>query len=132
VEERTPLARKININNHYNGEFLEPWGQRSQRGYGLEVLERFVREVATVEFGGPGSERTKRIEAARKLSYNDVSSDRQTVAAVQAMEAILAKHVSGVPNCIVEIDHKLGGLVLLAPGRAEPEVLYSGRVNTSR
>jgi predicted dehydrogenase len=132
VEGRTPMQRKININNHYNGEFLEPWGQRSQRGYGLEVLERFVREVATVEFGGPESERSKRLEAARMLAYNDVSSDRQTVAAVQAMEAILAKHVSGVPNCIVEIDHKLGGLVLLAPGRAEPEVLYSGRVNTSR
>ena len=32
-------------------------------------------------------------------------------------------------NCVVEIDHKLGGLVLLAPGKAEPEVLYGGRVN---
>ncbi len=132
VEGRTPMQRKININNHYNGEFLEPWGQRSQRGYGIEVLERFVREVATVEFGGPSSERINRLEAARKLDYNDVSSDRQTVAAVQAMEAILAKHVAGTPNCVVEIDHKLGGLVLLAPGRAEPEVLYSGRVNPSR
>ncbi len=131
VEGRTPMQRKININNHYNGEFLEPWGQRSQRGYGIEVLERFVREVATVEFGGPSSERTKRLEAARKLAYNDVSSDRQTVAAVQAMEAILARHVAGVPNCVVEIDQKLGGLVLLAPGKSEPEVLYSGRVNPS-
>ena len=132
VEGRTPVQRKININNHYNGEFLEPWDQRSQRGYGIEVLERFVREVATVEFGGPDSARTKRLEAARKLAYNDVSSDRQTVAAVQAMEAILAKHVAGVPNCVVEIDHKLGGLVLLAPGKAEPEVLYAGSVNDSR
>ena len=52
VEGRTPLARKISINNHYNGEFLEPWGERSQRGYGIEVLERFAREVAEVEFGG--------------------------------------------------------------------------------
>jgi D-galacturonate reductase len=132
VEGKTPLARKININNHYNGTFLEPWGERSQRGYGIEVLERFVREVATVEFGGPQGERSKRLEAARKLAYNDVSSDRQTVAAVQAMEAILAKHVAGVPNCVVEIDHKLGGLVLLAPGNAKAEVLYSGRVNPSR
>jgi predicted dehydrogenase len=129
VEGRTPLARKININNHYNGMFLEPWGERSQRGYGVEVLERFVREVATVEFGGPASERPVRLERARDLAYNDVSADRQVVAAVQAMEAILAKHVAGVPNCVVEIDHKLGGLVLLAPGQAEPEVLYSGRVN---
>ena len=47
------LDRKITINNHYNGTFLEPWGERSQRGYGIEVLERFVGEVAEVEFGGP-------------------------------------------------------------------------------
>jgi len=130
VEDRTPLARKININNHYNGTFLEPWGERSQRGYGVEVLERFVREVSTVEFGGPTDKRNMRLEAAHTLAYNDVSADRQVVAAVQAMEAILAKHVAGVPNCVVEIDHQLGGLVLLAPGRAEPEVLYSGRVNS--
>ncbi|HEY2412871.1 MAG TPA: Gfo/Idh/MocA family oxidoreductase [Pirellulaceae bacterium] len=128
VEDRTPFQRKININNHYNGVFLEPWGQRSQRGYGLEVLERFAREVATVEFGGPANERPTRLEDARKLTYNDVSSDRQTVAAVQAMEAILAKHVAGTPNCIVEIDHPLGGLVLLAPGCEKPEILYGGRV----
>src|ERR1700712_2282696 len=105
------------MNNHYNGTFLEPWGERSQRGYGIEVLERFAREVANVEFGGPAIERSTRLEAARKLNYNDLSADRQTVAAVQAMEAILAKHVAGTPNCVVEIDHPLGGLVLLAPGK---------------
>jgi D-galacturonate reductase len=129
VEGRTPLARKVHINNHYNGTFLEPWGERSQRGYGVEVLERFVREVATVEFGGPAGERPARLAAARQLTYNDVSADRQVVAAVQAMEAILARHAAGVPNCIVQVDHPRGGLVLLAPGRAEVEVLYSGRVN---
>jgi len=91
VEDRTPFKRKININNHYNGQFLEPWGERSQRGYGVEVLERFVREVAAVEFGGPDSERPARLAAAQKLNYNDLSADRQVVAAVQAMEAILAK-----------------------------------------
>jgi predicted dehydrogenase len=128
VEGRTPFARKININNHYNGTFLEPWGERSQRGYGIEVLERFVREVATVEFGGPAGERAARLNAARKLAYNDVSTDRQVVAAVQAMEAILARHAAGTPNCVVEVDHKLGGLVLLTPGKSEPEVLYHGIV----
>jgi hypothetical protein len=60
VEGRTPLVRKITLNNHYNGTFLEPWGERSQRGYGIEVLQRFVREVATVEFGGPPRERPAR------------------------------------------------------------------------
>lgn len=128
IEGRTPLQRKINLNNHYNGQFLEPWGQRSQRGYGVEVLERFVREVALVEFGGPPAERRQRLEAARRLSYNDLSADRQVVAAVQAMEAILARHAAGQPNCVVEVDHPQGGLVLLPPGRAEAEVLYAGRV----
>src|SRR4029434_9953411 len=72
VEERTPLLRKININNHYNGQFLDPGGERSQRGYGIEVLERFVREVATVEFGGPAAEKPARLETAQKLTYNDI------------------------------------------------------------
>jgi predicted dehydrogenase len=129
VEGRTPLARKVHINNHYNGTFLEPWGERSQRGYGIEVLDRFVREVATVEFGGPASERPARLSAARQLAYNDLAADRQVVAAVQAMEAILARHAAGTPNCIVQVDHPRGGLVLLAPGRAEVEVLYAGNVN---
>ena len=129
VEGRTPCERKIHINNHYNGTFLEPWGERSQRGYGVEVLERFVREVATVEFGGPPGERSVRLAAARQLAYNDVSGDRQVVAAVQAMEAILAKHAAGTPNCVVEVDHPRGGLVLLPPGKAEAEVLYEGRVS---
>jgi predicted dehydrogenase len=132
VEGRTPIERKITINNHYNGTFLEPWGQRSQRGYGIEVLERFVREVATVEFGGPAEGRAARLAAARKLDYNDLAADRQTVAAVEAMEAILARHAAGKPNCVVEVDHPRGGLVLWEPGRAEPEVLYAGRVGGQR
>ncbi len=128
VEGRTPFTRKVNINNHYNGSFLEPWGERSQRGYGIEVLERFVREVARVEYGGTPAERPERLHAARGLAYNDISADRQTVAAVQAMEAILAKHAAGTPNCVVEVDHPLGGLVLLTPGSSQPEVLYTGKV----
>jgi predicted dehydrogenase len=104
IEGRTPLERKITMNNHYNGTFLEPWGARAQRGYGIEVLERFAREVAMVEFGGPPEERDKRLTAARALAYNDLSADRQTVAAVQAMEAILARHAAGEPDCVVRVD----------------------------
>ena len=128
IEGRTPLERKITMNNHYNGTFLEPWGARSQRGYGVEVLERFAREVADVEFGGPSSERAQRLEAARSLHYNDLAADRQTVAAVQAMEAILARHAAGEPDCFVRVNDKLGGLTLYAPGLSGPEVLYSGEV----
>jgi predicted dehydrogenase len=132
IEGSTPFKRKTTMNNHYNGTFVEPWGARSQRGYGIEVIERFARELAFVEHGGSASDRTSRLEQVRKLSYNDLAADRQTVAAVQAMEAILAKHVAGTPNCVVEIDHKAGGLVLLKPGSNEQEVLYSGRVNAAR
>ncbi len=128
IEDKTPHEIKISMNNHYNGTFLEPWGERSQRGYGIEVLERFVREVATVEFGGPPGERQQRLEAARRLAYNDVSADRQTVAAVQANEAILARHADGVPDCVVYVNHESGGLVLFRPGCAEPEVLYAAGV----
>jgi D-galacturonate reductase len=129
VEGSTPLKRKITLNNHYSATFTEPWGEVTQRGYGVETIERFVRELAFVEFGGASSERSQRLEAMRQLAYNDVTADRQTVAAVQSMEAILAKHAAGQPNCIVEVDHPAGGLVLLAPGSAAPEVLYSGKVN---
>jgi predicted dehydrogenase len=128
VEGRTPIERKITMNNHYNGTFLEPWGQRSQRGYGVEVLERFVAEVAAVEFGGPAERRAERLAAARSLGYNDLLADRQVVAAVQAMEAILQRHADGTPNCTVTVNDPRGGLVLWAPGSGAPEVLYAPRV----
>ncbi len=128
IEDQTPFNLKISMNNHYNGSFVEPWGERSQRGYGIEVIDRFAREVATVEFGGPSGERGQRLAAARKLSYNDVSADRQVVAAVEAMEAILARHAAGQPNAVVDVDAPEGGLVLRLPGVKEPQVLYEGRV----
>lgn len=104
VEGLTPHRMKITMNNHYNGSFVEPWGERSQRGYGVEVIERFAREVATVEFGGPVSERTQRLNSARQLAYADLSADRQVVAAVQAMEMILEQHAAGNPDCVVRYD----------------------------
>jgi predicted dehydrogenase len=128
VEGRTPTEFKTTINTHYNGTFLEPWNDRSQRGYGIEVLERFVREVAEVEFGGPPAERDQRLAAARQLTYNDLSADRQVVAAVQAMEAILARHASGTPNCVVTVNEERGGLVLSVPGSTRFEVLYGPKV----
>jgi predicted dehydrogenase len=131
IEGSTPTKRKITMNNHYNGTFLEPWGERSQRGYGVEVLERFAREVAKVEFGGPDSERAGRLEAARALTYNDLSADRQVVAAVQAMEAILARHAQGKPDCVVCLDRPEGGLVLFEPASHQPHVLYHPRVAPS-
>jgi D-galacturonate reductase len=128
VEGQTPISLKTTMNNHYNGSFLEPWGQRSQRGYGIEVIERFARELAYVEYAGDAQDRPKRLEEIQALGYNDLAADRQTVAAVQALEAILERQSAGEPDCVVRVNDRLGGLVLYRPGSAEPTILYSGEV----
>lgn len=128
IEGRTPGELKITPNHHYNGIFVEPWGEPSQRGYGVEILRRFFEEVAFVEYGGPPALRDDRLARMHALAYNDLSHDRNCVAIVQAMEAILAKHAAGQPGCLVEVNTGQCGLVLRAPGRAEPEVLYSRQV----
>ncbi|HEX4608418.1 MAG TPA: Gfo/Idh/MocA family oxidoreductase, partial [Urbifossiella sp.] len=128
VEGRTPHDLKNTPNYHYNGTFLEPWGERSQRGYGIEVIERFFREVATVEFGGPPEGRSERLKAMRSLAYNDLSADRNVVAIVQASEAILKLAAAGRPGCVVKVNRPEGGLVLYEPGNPAPAILYAGRV----
>jgi predicted dehydrogenase len=128
VEGKTPGELKITPNHHYNGTFLEPWGSRSQRGYGVEVLRRFFEEVAFVEFGGPPGERPARLEQMRGLAYADLSADRNTVATVQALEAILGHHAAGHPDGVVTVNGPEGGLVLRLPGRLAPEVLYGRHV----
>jgi len=106
----------------------DQWRRVGGYGFPVEVIERFAREVAFVEFAGPAVQREGRLEQIRSLTYNDVSADRQVVAAVQAMEAILARHAAGVPNCVVNVNDAAGGLVLYPPGSAEREVLYEGEV----
>jgi predicted dehydrogenase len=128
VEGQTPVTMKYTPNHHYNAGFLEPWGERSQRGYGVEVLRRFFEEVAELEFGGPAGEREQRLHRMRSLAYDDVSADRPTVAVVQALEAILQRHAAGQPGCVVMVNDPLGGLVLKVPGQAEPVVLYPDAV----
>jgi predicted dehydrogenase len=127
IEGRTPNELKITPNHHYNGTFLEPWNERSQRGYGIEILRRFFEEVAFVESGGPSGERRERLERMRSLAYNDLSADRNTVAVVQALEAILERHACGQPGSIVEVNSSQGGLVLRVPGHSEPVELYPHR-----
>jgi len=128
IEGKTPLEYKITPNHHYNATFLEPWGERTQRGYGIEAIERFFHEVAYVEFGGPKSQRDQRLAEMRGLAYNDLSADRNTVAVVQALEAILARHAQGEPEGVVFVNHPRGGLVLAIPGKQDLEVLYEPRV----
>jgi predicted dehydrogenase len=109
IEEKTPHELKNTPNYHYNASFLEPWNERSQRGYGLEVIEQFLREVAYVEYGTEGG-RTDRLQQMRSLRYNDLSADRNCVAIVQAMEAILSRQAMGDPGCLVEVSEE--GLIL--------------------
>ena len=128
IEGKTPLEFKTTLNNHYSTTFLEPWGERTRRGYGIEAIDRFVREVAYVEFGGKPQDRGVRLEEMRSLPYNDLASDRQVVAAVQALETILERQYQGIPDCVVRVNGPDGGLVLYRPGVAEREVLYSAPV----
>jgi predicted dehydrogenase len=104
VDQLTPLKLKNTINTHYNATFLEPWNERSQRGYGIEVIERFARETAFVEFGGPAAERTQRLAQIRSLHYADLAADRQVVAAVEAMERILDAQAAGSPDRVARFD----------------------------
>jgi predicted dehydrogenase len=124
VEGKTPTILKTTMNTHYNGTFIEPWGERTQRGYGVEVLRRFVEEVAYVEFGGAPEERGDRVAEMSALRYNDLAADRQVVAAIQAMEAILACAADGTPDGVARLSAE-GGLTLHLPGQLEPIVLHS-------
>jgi predicted dehydrogenase len=128
VEGRSPEEIKVTPNHHYSAKFLEPWGERSHRGYGIEILRRFFEEVAFVEFAGPPVGRSDRLQQMRALTYNDLSADRNTVAVVQALEAILARHASGQVGSMVEVNGPQGGLVLRVPGNSQPELLYAARV----
>jgi hypothetical protein len=125
IEGKTPLTFKTTINTHYNGIFVEPWGERSQRGYGLEAPRRFVEEVAYVEFGGAAGGREARLNEMRGLRYNDLAADRQVVSAVQAMEAILDRAAHGDPDGVVRIESS-GRMTLHLPGRQDDIVLYPG------
>ncbi len=127
IEGKTPNELKYTPNHHYNGTFVEPWGERSQRGYGIEILRRFFEEVAHVEHGGPSALRSARLQAMRDLTYNDLSADRNCVAIVQAMEAILKRHAEGDPGAIVEVNGERGGLVITTR-KGESDILYKNRV----
>ncbi|MEO2091822.1 MAG: Gfo/Idh/MocA family oxidoreductase [Gemmataceae bacterium] len=128
VEGRTPHDLKNTPNHHYNGAFLEPWGGRTVRGYGVEVIERFFHEVAHVEFGGPEHGRSERLQEMRALRYNDLTADRNVVAAVQSLEAILKAQADGHPGAVVKVNGPAGELGLYKPGCPAPDVLYAGKV----
>ena len=84
--------------------------------------------MAFVEFAGPALIRDERLQSMKDLSYNDLSADRNTVAIVQAMEAILSEHVLGNPGAQVLVNGPDGGLVLYRPGKSEHLILHASKV----
>ena len=73
-------------------------------------------------FGEKANE-PQRYDEIRALAYNDLAADWQTVAAVQALEAILEQHAAGYPDCVVRVGDSAGKLVLYRPGDSKPYVL---------
>ncbi len=116
------------MNNHYNGTFLEPWGERARAATASRCSSGSCAKWPSSNSAARPQRRPARLEAARRLAYNDLSADRQTVAAVQAMEAILARHAAGMPDAVAYVNHQAGGLVLFSPGNNAAEVLYADRV----
>lgn len=124
IEGMTPHQIKETPNHHYNAELLEPWNERRRRGYGLEVVQRFLEDVAHLEFGGPDSSKMDRLAELKKQSWCDLSADRNTVAIVQSMEAILESHSQGKPGATAFINTDEGGIVLRLPGESGATVIY--------
>jgi predicted dehydrogenase len=127
VEGLSPHVVKNTPNHHYNAAFVEPWGERANRGYGIEVIERFFREVAFVEFGRAGG-RAERLQQMNDLAYNDIRADRNTVAIVQALEALLIAQAEGHPDSVVKVNTPSAGLHLFRPGISQAVPLYQSHV----
>ncbi|MFL5330548.1 MAG: Gfo/Idh/MocA family protein [Gemmataceae bacterium] len=122
VEDQLSPPVRLTPNNHYSASVLEPWDVRGHRGYGLEAVERFFSEVAYVEFGGAATSRHERRREMSQLIHNDLSADRNVVAAVMACEAILQDQLVGFPGSMVV--NRPDGVVLLRAGNPAEVSLY--------
>ncbi len=124
IEDKTPLDIKETPNHHYNAENLEPWGPKVRRGYGLEVIERFIIECSMVFQAASPESKLLRLTDVRAMGHAALESDLNVVAIVQSMEALLAAHSGGKPGGIVVVNGDAGGLVMHLPGSDEPVILY--------
>ena len=87
-----------------------------------------MKEIAFVEHGGVDDERESRYRTVCDLTYNDIRAERNCVAVVQALEAILSDAALGKFGSIAFVNHEIGGLVLFRQGSAEPVVCYRNLV----
>jgi hypothetical protein len=58
------------------------------------------------------------------MGHGALEADRNVVAIVQSMEALLSAHAAGMPGGIVVVNGGAGGLVMHLPGSVVPVVLY--------
>ena len=117
-------------------ELLEVVTQNDKRRFAFDPTGTLIRANQghstsvdlRLEPAEPPALRAQRLEEMRALTYDDLSADRNVVAVVQALEAILRQHAAGRPGCVVTVNGERGGLVLAEPGRGDAVVLYPGRV----
>ncbi|MEZ6140145.1 MAG: Gfo/Idh/MocA family oxidoreductase [Zavarzinella sp.] len=110
VVGKTPELLKETPNHHYNALLTEPWNETTQRGYGIEVIERFFQELAFVEFAEE-KDRKARYDEIAQLEYNDIRSDRNSVAVVQCLEVILATYASEGEWTVCEFNNSSGSVI---------------------
>ena len=91
-------------------------------------IERILHEVAFVEHGGPDSGRESRYRTVSAMTYNDIRAERNCVAVVQALEAILSDAAIGKHGSVGFVNHDLGGLVLCRSGSSDAKVCYRNQV----
>ena len=115
IEGRTPGEVKATPNHHYNAELMEPWGETTRRGYGVEAVRRCLEEIALTPEGCPAPIRP----------YNAIEHDRVVVAVVQSLEWLLGRLRAGFVGAWVEADHVANALVG-HNGVGGAEVLNSG------
>ena len=131
VDRRGPNARRVQDTRRTTITTARFWSRGANAASAatvLEVIRRFFEEVAYVEFGGPPDGRGERLRQMSALAYNDLSADRQRVAAVQAMEAILRRHADGRPGCVVDGQRAGRRAGAVGAGRGGADVLYEPAV----
>ena len=124
IEGRTPTVLKTTLNNHYNGTFLEPWGDRSQRGYGIEVLDGSSGRSPTSNSAALPERRHDRAGGNARASLQRSrgrSPGRGRRAGDGGDSGPRRRRARRTASCAFRLT---GAMTLHLPGRSEPVMLY--------
>ena len=126
VEGRTPGELKNTPNHHYNGTFLEPWGERSQRGYGDRDHRAVLPRGGVRRVRRPAG-RARRAARGRCGRW-PTTTCRPTGTAWPSCRRWKRSSAGrgGHPGCVVKVNGPAGGLVLYEPGNAKPPSFTRG------